>query len=61
MAIEANKGRNYEIEGNTGEELYTKMIDHARKELDLRRDDLTSQLEKQIRSLISLDENGTAE
>jgi predicted small metal-binding protein len=61
VTIGANKGCNYEIEGNTGEELYRKMIDHARKEHDLRREDLTSQLEEQIRSLISLDKNGTAE
>jgi predicted small metal-binding protein len=36
MPIEANKDCNYEIEGNTGEELYRKMIDHARKEHDLK-------------------------
>jgi predicted small metal-binding protein len=61
VTIGANKGCKYEIEGDTGEELYRKIIDHAREEHDLRREDLTSQLEEQIRSLISLDKNGAAE
>jgi predicted small metal-binding protein len=54
MAIGSNSNCNYEFDGNTDEELYRKIIDHARDEHDLRPDDLTRQLEEQIRGLINL-------
>ena len=41
----------YQITGNK-EEFFTKIIDHAREEHDLRPEDLTPQLEEQIRSLV---------
>jgi predicted small metal-binding protein len=42
----------YQITGNKEEEFFTKIIDHAREEHDLRPEDLTPQLEEQIRSLV---------
>ena len=53
VVIGTNNNCSYEIDGNTEEELYRNTIDHARKEHDLRHEDLTPQLEEQIRGLIS--------
>ena len=61
VTIGSNNDCSYEISGNTEEELYRKMIDHARKEHDLRHEDLTPQLGEQIRGLISLIKNKSSE
>ncbi|MGH9965903.1 MAG: DUF1059 domain-containing protein [Nitrososphaeraceae archaeon] len=45
---------------STEEELYKKTIDHARKEHDLRHEDLTPQIEEQMRGLISQVNNKSA-
>jgi predicted small metal-binding protein len=47
-----NKDCSYQITGNREEEFFRKIIDHAREEHDLRPEDLTPQLEEQIRSLV---------
>jgi predicted small metal-binding protein len=39
VTIGSNNDCSYEISGNTEEELYRKMIDHAQKEHDLRHED----------------------
>jgi predicted small metal-binding protein len=52
----SNNDCTYEINGDTEEELYSKMIDHAQKEHDLRHEELTPKLKEQIRDLISLDD-----
>jgi predicted small metal-binding protein len=47
-----NKDCSYQITGNREEEFFIKIIEHAREEHDLRPEDLTPQLEEQIRTLI---------
>jgi predicted small metal-binding protein len=47
-----NKDCSYQITGNREEEFFRKIIDHAQEEHDLRPEDLTPQLEEQIRSLV---------
>ncbi len=54
LEIGSNVDCNYEIEGNTEEDLYRNVIDHARKEHDLRHEDLTPKLKEQIMDLISI-------
>jgi predicted small metal-binding protein len=54
LEIGSNIDCNCEIDGNTEEEIYRNMIDHARKEHDLRREDLTPKLKEQIMNLVSL-------
>jgi predicted small metal-binding protein len=52
VAIGSNNYCSYQITGNREEEFFTKIIDHAREEHDLRPEDLTPQLKEQIRSLV---------
>jgi hypothetical protein len=54
MAIGSNSNCSRKFDGNTDGDLYRKIIDHARDEHDLRPEDLTRQLEEQIRGLINL-------
>jgi predicted small metal-binding protein len=54
LEIGSNVDCSYEIDGYTEEELYRNMIEHARKEHDLRREDLSPKLKEQIRDLLSL-------
>jgi len=60
VAVGSNNDCSYEFDWNTEEELYRKMIDHAQDEHDLRHEDLTPQLEEQIRGLISIVKNKEA-
>jgi predicted small metal-binding protein len=52
VVLGSNKDCSYQITGNREEEFFRKIIDHAREEHDLRPEDLTPQLEEQIRSLV---------
>jgi predicted small metal-binding protein len=54
LAIGSNGNCSQKFEEATEEELYRKIIEHARDEHDLRHEDLTRQLEEQIRGLINL-------